>query len=138
MTAGLGTRNLKYQNLLHNTFYNRMTNQHINLDYLDLMTDGDEEMRQTMLEMIIEEIPAEMEKMRESWQSGDLAAIKEISHKMKSTLAFVGNDQLTDANRAIENIARGNASETGFAEHFSKIEQALPLVLGELSEIATV
>ena len=115
-----------------------MTNQHINLDYLDLMTDGDDEMRQTMLEMIIDEIPSEMEKMRESWQTGDLSAIKEISHKMKSTLAFVGNDRLTEANRAVENIARGNESPAGFAEQFAIIEQELPLVLGELGLVAAV
>ncbi len=115
-----------------------MQNEHINLEYLDLMTDGDDDMRQTMIEMILEEIPAEMEKMRGSWQSGDLAAIKEISHKMKSTLAFVGNDPLTEANRAIENIARGNGSQADFGAHFDEIFKTIPIVLGELGMVATV
>lgn len=37
---------------------------HINLDYLDMMTDGDGEMRDTMLTMLMDELPAEVSKMR--------------------------------------------------------------------------
>jgi HPt (histidine-containing phosphotransfer) domain-containing protein len=109
----------------------------INLDYLDLMTDGDEEMRHTMLEMLLDEIPSEMEKMKSAWQKNDLSDIKEISHKMKSTLAFIGSDPLTEANRAIEQVARGNGKSADFAALFSEIELHLPAVLEELTIAAS-
>ena len=35
--------------------------------------------------------------------------LKSVSHKMKSTLAFVGNDELTDTNMEIEKIAMENS-----------------------------
>ena len=37
--------------------------KYIDLSYLDLMSDGDLEMKQMMLDMLIEEIPAEINKM---------------------------------------------------------------------------
>jgi HPt (histidine-containing phosphotransfer) domain-containing protein len=109
----------------------------INLDYLDLMTDGDSEMRTTMLEMLLDEIPSEMEKMKAAWQKNDLADIKEISHKMKSTLAFVGSDPLTEANKAVEQVARGNGKTADFAVHFAEIDAHLPAVLEEISLAAS-
>jgi HPt (histidine-containing phosphotransfer) domain-containing protein len=109
----------------------------INLDYLDLMTDGDDEMRGTMLEMLLDEIPSEMEKMKAAWQKNDLADLKEISHKMKSTLAFIGSDPLTEANRSIEQVARGNGKTEDFAALFGEIDKHLPDVLEELTVAAS-
>ena len=37
--------------------------QLINLDYLDMMSEGDVDMKITMLEMLIDEIPEEIGKM---------------------------------------------------------------------------
>ncbi len=115
-----------------------MPNHHINLNYLNEMTDGDEDMRQTMLEMILDEVPSEMEKMRDQWLSGDLAGLKETSHKMKSTLAFVGNRRLTEANAAVEQIARGNGQVANLANLFWDIEEELPFVLNELGAVLAV
>jgi hypothetical protein len=36
----------------------------------------------------------------------NLGEIKKVSHKMRSTLAFVGNDELTKTNVEIESIAK--------------------------------
>ena len=37
---------------------------HINLDYLELMADGDTSMKKIMLDMLLDELPAELEKMK--------------------------------------------------------------------------
>ena len=42
---------------------NVTTLSYVQLDYLETMTDGDADMMQTMLDMLIEEIPDEIRKM---------------------------------------------------------------------------
>jgi len=109
-----------------------MAFQHINLDYLDLMSDGDEDMKKVMIEMLLEEVPAEVTKMNQSQQIGDWNQLKELSHKLKSTLAFLGNPTLTTSNERIETIAK---TENGLEELPSLLEaitSTYPLVLEEL------
>ena len=78
----------------------------INLDYLRLMADNDDEMIQTMLGMLLEELPEEMGKIRELCQAENWDELTRVSHKMKSTLAFVGNDDMTNANKELERITK--------------------------------
>ena len=61
------------------------TYQFLNLDYLNMMSDGDDDMKATMIEMLVEEIPEEMEKMKELYTATDWNELREVSHKMKST-----------------------------------------------------
>ena len=86
------------------------TYQFLNLDYLELMADGDDDMKATMIEMLVEEIPEEMEKMKQLHLAADWKELREVSHKMKSTLSFVGNDDMTEANKTIEEIAKDNGA----------------------------
>jgi HPt (histidine-containing phosphotransfer) domain-containing protein len=77
----------------------------INLDYLDLMSDGDAEMKKTMLLMLLEELPEEIQKLWQAYKINDWVELRGISHKMKSTLSFVGNEPMTEANKKIEQYA---------------------------------
>jgi HPt (histidine-containing phosphotransfer) domain-containing protein len=78
----------------------------INLDYLRLMADNDEEMIQTMLAMLLEELPDEMGKIQELADVENWDELTRVSHKMKSTLSFVGNDAMTAANKDLERITK--------------------------------
>ena len=78
----------------------------INLDYLNMMSDGDLEMKKVMLDMLFEELPAEIAKMRDLCNASDWEELKSVSHKMKSTLSFVGCEEMTNANSEIELICK--------------------------------
>ncbi|MFK7950593.1 MAG: response regulator [Saprospiraceae bacterium] len=78
----------------------------IDLSYMDLMADGDKDMKKVMLELLFEEPVQEIQSMYQMVKSNDLSGIKKVSHKMKSTLAFVGNNTLTETNKEIEQIAK--------------------------------
>ncbi len=80
--------------------------QHINLEYLETMTGGDADMMNQMLTMLIDEIPCEIIKMQESVTSKDWEEVFQISHKLKTTLAFIGNADMTSLNKTIEHCAR--------------------------------
>jgi HPt (histidine-containing phosphotransfer) domain-containing protein len=78
----------------------------INLDYLRLMADNDDEMVQTMLAMLLEELPAEMAKLEALCGAENWEDLTKVSHKMKSTLAFVGNETMTQANKELERLTK--------------------------------
>ncbi len=80
--------------------------QYINLEYMELMADGDDSMKKIMLEMLLDELPSELEKMRTLTQENDWDRLGKVSHKMKSTLAYVGNDDMTVSNKTIETICK--------------------------------
>ncbi len=91
---------------------NKLTLPLINLDYLKMICDGDMDMEKTMIEMLISELPLEFEQMKLLFRDSNWQELGALSHKMKSTLAFVGNDELTDANKEIELICK-DKGDTG-------------------------
>jgi HPt (histidine-containing phosphotransfer) domain-containing protein len=108
--------------------------QNISLDYLDLMTEGDNDMRNTMLVMLIEELPAEIAKMRPLFEARDWLELREVSHKMKSTLAFIGNDTMTEANKKLELIAKNLAGAEVSGNLIAILEEKLPIVMEDLHD----
>lgn len=79
---------------------------YINLDYIDLMTDGDGDMKATMLEMLLDEMPSELSLMKEHLDAQEWEDLFKAAHKMKSTLSYLGNPEMTEANRQIEHAAK--------------------------------
>ncbi len=79
---------------------------YINLDYLELMADGDISMKKILLDMLLEELPTELQKMESFLQVQQWKELGDVSHKMKSTLAYVGNDAMTIANKTIETLCK--------------------------------
>lgn len=78
--------------------------QFINLSYMELMADNDPTTKKTMIKMLVEGLPEEIEQMDEFILVKNWAGLRKASHKMKSTLSFVGNETMTFANKQIEQI----------------------------------
>ncbi len=104
---------------------NVTTLNYVQLDYLETMTDGDADMMQTMLDMLIEEIPDEIRKMNESLAQKDWEELFQISHKMKTTLSFIGNETMININKTLEHCSR---HEESLAE--------LPALVHQLDELS--
>lgn len=109
-----------------------MPQQHINLAYLHLMSDGDLETEQTILSMLIHEIPTEIQLMRTALTEGNWNVLREVSHKMKSTLSFIGNPKMTEANTEIELLCKTNPDVSRIKDLLPIMEAELPDVLAEL------
>ena len=104
----------------------------INLDYLDMMSDGDLEMKKVMLDMLFEELPTELAKMRELANAGDWKELSSVAHKMKSTLSFVGCDEMTTANNDIESICKDADDTSMIPTKMEILENNLDNVMMEL------
>ncbi len=108
--------------------------KYTNLDYLHLMADGDEDMVQTMLGMLMEELPEEVAKIKKLNEAQDWPELSKVSHKMKSTLAFIGNDEMTNANKEIELLSKNNQDLYRIGGLVEILENNLSPVLAELQQ----
>lgn len=106
----------------------------IQLDYLKLMTEGDQELQQTMLGMLLEELPAAMNSIQASFAAGNREEIQRICHKLKATLPFVGNTALESTNKMLEEVSKSGDSSGLAASLVEKMAAMLPPVLQELRE----
>ncbi len=111
------------------------TSTMINLDYMDMMSDGDPDMKKVMLEMLLEEIPQELVKMREVHTASDWNGLASVAHKMKSTLSFVGNDSMTNANKELESIGKSQEGTDKVAGLIEVLENTSVPVLVELKKV---
>ncbi len=111
-----------------------------NLDYLKLMSDGDRDMEQTMLEILLTELPEEFNKMKSLFAEQQWEGLSKVSHKMKSTLAFIGNADMTNANLKIEQLTKQKDNPPikddveVIADMMVQFEGMLPAVLEELNQ----
>jgi HPt (histidine-containing phosphotransfer) domain-containing protein len=112
-----------------------MTYNHINLEYLDTMTGGDDEMRNEMLSMLIIEIPDEMGKMQDATAASDWEEVFQISHKFKTTLSFIGNEEMITTNKTVEYCSRHRVDVTEIPAMVAQLAERMPLVLEELKQI---
>jgi HPt (histidine-containing phosphotransfer) domain-containing protein len=112
-----------------------MTYNHINLEYLDTMTGGDDEMKGEMLSMLIIEIPDEMAKMQAATKAADWEEVFQISHKFKTTLSFIGNEDMMTTNKTVEYCSRHRVDVTEIAQMVAQLAEKTPLVLNELRSI---
>lgn len=117
------------------TSMNKSGYEFINLEYMEMMSDGDDSMKKIMLEMLITELPDELQKMTNCISSSTWEDMCSISHKMKSTLAFVGNDSMTAANREIESMTKsGSTNVSAVSVHMDMLNKLCPNVLEELKK----
>lgn len=84
----------------------RQEQAEINLEYLDTMSGGDADMRNTLLDMLIEELPRELSILMEASHKGDIEAIFQASHSLKSTLSYTGHVEAIGLNEQIEAASR--------------------------------
>lgn len=105
---------------------------YINLDYLRLMADNDDEMIKTMLAMLLEELPTEMGKINELAAAENWDELTRVSHKMKSTLAFVGNDAMTNANKELERVTKYKTDFHSVPSLLAALNAPLPKVIQAL------
>ena len=109
--------------------------EYINLEYMEMMSDGDDSMKKIMLEMLIAELPEELEKMTNCVPASTWEEMCSISHKMKSTLAFVGNDSMTTANREVESMTKsGSPDVSDISSHMETLNNLCPNVIEELKK----
>lgn len=130
----------QYLNSNHESINNPMEQhnqppQYIDLSYMDLMSDGDVDMKRMMLELLFDEPKEEIQKMKRLCTAADWDELSKVSHKMKSTLAFVGNDTLTQTNKQVEQAAKTQTDLDQISAWLDTLEDLFGKALVELKGV---
>jgi HPt (histidine-containing phosphotransfer) domain-containing protein len=99
------------------------------------MTGGDEEMKSEMLAMLIAEIPDEMAKLTAATAASDWEEVFQISHKFKTTLSFIGNQDLVNTNKTVEHCSRHRIDVEEIPPMVAQLAEKIPFVMAELREV---
>lgn len=109
-----------------------MSYQHISLGYLDTIVAGDTALRRTLLEMVHQELSNAIPEMKAAYGMRKWETLHGIVHKLKSTLAYVGNENLTITNQQLLTLLEQKNFKADLLPLLRKYEQLLPAVDSEL------
>ena len=109
-----------------------MAAQFINLEYLEIMTDGDQEMKKTMLELFLDEPVSDIKLLNNLFKQNDIVTLAFVSHKLKSTFAFLGNERLSSLIKSINDNAKNNINIEGIQAQINELQDLFSLVLEEV------
>ncbi|MBP6185440.1 MAG: Hpt domain-containing protein [Saprospiraceae bacterium] len=93
--------------------------------YLEIMAAGDPAMHAELISILREQLPEDHHALEEAISSGQLTQIFEASHRLKSTLAFTGNEEAIAWNSEIEKNARLNHDVARFSEAWQSLHSRL-------------
>jgi HPt (histidine-containing phosphotransfer) domain-containing protein len=114
--------------------------KHLDLTYLESLIGDDTETMAVIFSTLLEEVPEELEKMEILIANKDWHTFHEVSHKFKSTLAYVGNDIIFDSNQDMMMNARNMSNLDKIPALFEivkrKWQEIRPEVEMALSDIA--
>lgn len=106
--------------------------KYIKLDYLNSLLGDDLETKETMLTMLLDEIPNEIKIINEAHKANDWITVRNAAHKLKSTLNFIANDKMTAANIEIEQITKNNGDLERLPTLIQILNEMQPFVIKDV------
>lgn len=104
-----------------------------NLDYLTELSNGNTKFVEEMINIFLVEIPGEIKNLENSIRKKDYGLVQRISHKLKSTIPFVGLDKVIEGEvYEIEKLAKEHSNISKIEELFSKVKRACRKAVEEL------
>lgn len=106
-----------------------------NLEYLVGLSRGDNKFVNKMLNVFLEETPAEVDNLEQSIQQKNFEAIKAVAHKLKSTIPFVGLDSVIGKEiDQIESLAAKGKDYEIIQKDFVKVKESFNSAFSELTQ----
>ncbi|MEE4175960.1 MAG: response regulator [Bacteroides sp.] len=94
------------------------------LSYLEEISEGDQEFSSTMISYFIDNTPPVMENLEKKVQEEEWEEVRQIAHKLKPQVVYMGIHQIEDEVEKVEN----------FAQHLENLEK-IPLLVERIARI---
>jgi PAS domain S-box-containing protein len=94
---------------MHNNGNNSRHESLIDLDYLEQLSEGDDDFSISMLSYFLDNTPVVMQEMRDFFEAKDWKALRNVAHKFKPQLTFMG---IKSVFQDVENIEQSSAKVT--------------------------
>lgn len=110
----------------------------IDLNHLKELTKENEERIQKYIGIFLQNVPQDLEQLREHYRNRNFAGFREISHKIKGNVAYMGIKNLTELFTSAEYGNLEQLTETEFKQIFENIETTCESAIQELQEVKSV
>jgi HPt (histidine-containing phosphotransfer) domain-containing protein len=107
----------------------------IDIKYLRSLSKGDIDFEKKMIRTFAEEIPGEIEKLKNAIDKKDYDSIRSLAHHMRSTVGYLGLDKLSEPLGQIEMDAESKDGMAGIQDNFYLINHTCKLALKEAEKI---
>jgi len=109
--------------------------KHINMDYLNEMSDGSSELVRDLINMFIKQVPIFSEQLDICYQNRDYISLGKLAHKIKSSVAMMGIMELTSDMKTLEGIAKDGVDVEKYPTYISKFKIISSEAIIELNNI---
>lgn len=110
----------------------------IDLNHLKELTKENEERIQKYIGIFLQNVPHDLEHLRNYYQQRDYSGFRETSHKIKGNVAYMGIRNLTELFTSAEYGNLEQLSEEEFKNIFENIEKTCMAAIDELQEVKRV
>ena len=109
--------------------------KHINLEYLNEMSDGSKDLKRDLISMFIKQVPVFSEQLDSYYKCGDYDSLGKLAHKIKSSVAMMGISELTTDMKTLEYIAKEGKEAEKYPVFISKFKAISNEAIIELNNI---
>lgn len=109
--------------------------KHINLEYLNEMSEGNQDLVRDLITMFIRQVPIFNDQLENYYQSGDYMSLGKLAHKIKSSVAMMGISELTTDMKVLEDMAKRGINAEKYPQYISKFKAVTHEAVDELQVI---
>lgn len=102
-----------------------------NLEYLHRMSSGDESFVKEMIKLFLKQVPQELEKL--TTVASDSQTVKQIAHKLKSSVSMVGAEELLVQVKELEQKANNGIDSATVISYQKELLHKLDSIHKELT-----
>ncbi|HEY1872257.1 MAG TPA: ATP-binding protein, partial [Chitinophagaceae bacterium] len=107
----------------------------IDLEYLQSISKGDKAFEEKMIRSFSIQMPEELKKLKTAIEHGDYGKISSVTHTMKSTVLYLGLQQLALLLEKMENESENKSDLANISNNFALIDSTCQLALKEAEEL---
>lgn len=106
----------------------------LDLQYLRSLSKGDKDFETNMIKSFVDQIPFDLAALSSSIEKGDFAAIRMVAHSMKSTVSYLGINQLLPKLEEIVEVATNKKDMGIIKKEFEEVKAVSLAGLAEARE----
>lgn len=111
--------------------------KHINLKYLNEMSEGSDDLKRELINMFIKQVPIFNDQLDTLYKNGDFVSLGKLAHKIKSSVAMMGINELTVDMKALENLTKEGKDVDKYPGYIIKFKSISHEAIKELQTILT-
>jgi HPt (histidine-containing phosphotransfer) domain-containing protein len=109
--------------------------KHVNIDQLNEMTEGSNELIHDLIYMFMKQVPIFSEQLDTLYHKGEYLELGKLAHKIKGSVSTMGIADLANNMKELETLAKGSQHAEKYPELINKYKTISAEAIEELKDI---